>query len=123
MTRIKKRKEFGSSAKIQLLEEFTAALARAHLAKISDMVSADVTWQSIGRQPVAGRDAVCKAMTRYGPATAVEIDHVVADGRGGAVDGFVEFGAKRRAFCHVFEFGGAKGSSIRAITTYSIAVG
>jgi hypothetical protein len=59
---------------------------------------------------------------RSGKATALTIAHVMSHGRSGAVDGVVVFGDKERAFCHVFEFGSAKGDDVSGITTYSVAI-
>jgi hypothetical protein len=63
------------------------------------------------------------SVTRYGPATALSIEHVMSHGRSGAVNGVAAFGRKRRAFCLVGEFGNAKGCDVREMTSYSIALG
>ena len=50
------------------------------------------------------------------------IEHVLSHGRAGAVDGVVEFGNKRRAFCQVYELSNAAGSRVKALTSYSISL-
>jgi hypothetical protein len=64
-----------------------------------------------------------RGITREDPATNVTIDHVVSHGKAGAVDGMIAFGRKRRAFCHVFEFGSAKGTHVNRIISYAIPLG
>jgi hypothetical protein len=113
----------GASRTDKLLESFVVALAHADRVRMYDLLTDDVTWQQIGSQPVVGREAVCRAITRYGPASAVQIEHIVSNARSGAVNGVVEFRRKQRAFCHVFELQGTKETRISAICAYSIAMG
>ena len=122
VTEVIRNARCGLSPKNELLEAFSIAVARADLLLLADLLSDDVTWLPVGGRPVTGKDKVCRAITRYSPATTLSIDHVVSHGRDGAVDGIAEFGRKRRAFCHVFEFGNAKGTQIAAIRTYSVAL-
>jgi hypothetical protein len=68
-----------------------------------------------------GAEAFCKAITRYGPATVLTIEHVICHGKAGAVNGVVEYGRKRRAFCYVVEFS-AKALKVGEITTFSVAL-
>jgi hypothetical protein len=123
MTDIKRSEHCGNSPKNQLLQNLVIALARADVSEISELVTSDVRWLSVGRKAVSGAEAVSKAITRYGPATRITIDQVISHGKAGAVNGVVEFGRKRRAYCYVFEFGSAKGSNVRGITSYSVALG
>lgn len=122
MTRVKKRVDCGNSPKNEVLQELTIAMARGNEARVREFLTTSFEWLPVGRQPVAGVDAVCKALLRYGPASALTIEHVISHGRSGAVDGFIEFGNKRRAFCNVFDFENAKGTRVRALTSYSIAL-
>jgi len=121
MTRILKHADCGNSPKNQLVQDLTIAMARGDQERARALVTEGMEWVQIGRKPVVGVDAFCKAFTRYGPASVLTIEHVVSHGRAGAVDGVVEFGKKRRAFCHVYEFSNAAGSRVKALTSYSIA--
>lgn len=121
MTRVTRSKDCGNSPKNELLEAFSIAVARKDLSLIADLLVDDARWLPAGRKPVVGKDAVSRAITKYAPATSLTIEHVISHGRAGAVNGYAEFGRKRRAFCHVFEFSGARGDRIKAITTYSAA--
>jgi hypothetical protein len=88
---------------------------------MGELLVDDARWLPAGRKPVVGKEAVSRAIAKYAPATSLTIEHVISHGRAGAVNGYAEFGRKRRAFCHVFEFSSAKGDRIKAITTYSAA--
>ena len=111
-------------ASAAVVEAFAIAVARVDHAALQTLLTDDVRWLQIGRQPVTGRDAVLKVLDRYGPASSITLRHVVCDGHAGAVDGEVVLG-RPRGFCHVVEFDAAAdagGARIRAFTTYLVAV-
>ena len=120
MTKILRSKDCGNSPKNQLLQDLTIAMAKADTSTARELVTGDIEWTPIGRQPVPGVDAFCRAFSRYGPATKLTIEHVISHGKSGAVNGVVEWGNNRRAFCHVYEFSNAKGTAVRSLTSYSI---
>jgi hypothetical protein len=122
MTIIQKSSDCGNSPKNRLLQELTIAMARGDTQRVRELVSDDVHWLAIGRQPVHGVDAFCKWISRYGAASRLTIEHVVSHGRSGAVNGVVSFGEKSRAFCHMYEFASAKGTSVKSLTSYTIAL-
>lgn len=122
MTEIKKPKDCGNSPRNQTLQDLAIAIALADVYLISQLVTDDVLWRPIGAKPVSGSDAVCRGLARHGPATAITIEHAISHGRNGAVNGVVEFSRKKRAFCLVVEFTGAKGSKVREITSFSVAI-
>ena len=120
MTRVELGSDCGNSPKNRFLQDLTLAIARANTSKIASLLTADALWLSVGGKPVQGADAVSKALTRYGPATKITIEHAISHGKAGSVDGVVTFGDKRRAFCHVFEFSSAKATHVCGITSYSV---
>lgn len=122
MTRVIKDKNCRNSPKNELLQAFCIAAARKDLELIEDLVTEDVSWQQPGRKPVVGSKAVAKAITKFSPASSLRIEHVISHGKAGSVDGIIEFGGKRRAFCHVFDFRSARGDSIKSIKTFSVPV-
>jgi hypothetical protein len=121
MTEIKESKSSGKSPKDLLLQDLTVAFAHADVLRIADFVARDVRWLPVGGKPVLGAETFCKAITRYGAATVLTIEHVICHGKAGAVNGVVEYGRKRRAFCYVVEFS-AKELTIQEITTFSVAL-
>lgn len=122
MTKIKARTDCGNSPKNLLLQNLTIAIAKGDVSRIEEFVKEDVDWEPVGRKPVSGVDAFCKSVTRYGPATKLVVDQVISHGRSGAVNGVVEFGEKRRAFCYIFEFSNAKGTEVKTIKSFSVPI-
>ena len=120
MTRVELGPDCGNSPKNRLLQDLTLAIARANTSEIATFLTADALWLPVGRKPVEGTDTVIKALTRYGPATKVTIEHVISHGKTGSVSGVVTFGHKQRGFCHVFEFSSAKATHVCRMTSYSV---
>ncbi len=89
-----------SSATATALAQAIGAVDEAALTSLLD---ADVRWLQVGRQPVAGRDAVLKVLQRYGAASWLKVHHVVCEGQRAVVDGEVVLGGKPRGFCHLAE--------------------
>jgi hypothetical protein len=121
MTEIRSSEDWDKSPKNLLLQDLTVAFAHADVLRIADFVARDVRWLPVGGKPVLGAEAFCKAITRYGPATVLTFEHVICHGKAGAVNGVVEYGRKRRAFCYVVEFS-AKALKVGEITTFSVAL-
>jgi len=122
MTKIEATPNCGNSPKSQTLVELTVAIARADVSALAALVTLDVSWNPVGRKRVAGVEAFCKAITRYGPAKRLTIRHVLTHGSSGAVDGIVDYNGRQRAFCFMFDFANAKGKAVRNISSYSIAL-
>ena len=122
-SRIQVAAQCGNSPKNQLVLDLTIAFAKADEARIRALVSDDICWHRVGAQDVDGAERFIRTVTRYGPASELTIDHVISHGKAAAVDGTVRFADSRlRAFCHVFEFSNAKGTSVSSITTYQSVV-
>lgn len=111
----------GNSPKNKFVEDFVVAIAERDEGFIRNALDADAEWFSISRKPVHGAQDIATALLKGASATRVEIEHVVTHGRAGAVNGVTEFGDKLRYFCHMYEFANTKGTSIRKLTSYSIA--
>jgi hypothetical protein len=122
MTEIKKFKDCGNSPRNRTLQDLAIAIALADVYLISQLVTDDVLWRPIGSKPVSGSDTVCRGLARHGQVKVITIEHAISHGRTGAINGEVQFGRKRRAFCLVVEFVSAKGSKVREITSYSVAL-
>jgi hypothetical protein len=55
--------------------------------------------------------------------SAMIMHHIATHGKAGAVNGTTKLkNGKTRAFCDVYEFSGAKGTSIKEITSYVIEI-
>jgi hypothetical protein len=122
MTEIKKPKDCGNSPRNRTLQDLAIAIAVADTRLIKRQVTDDVLWRPAGGRPVSGADAVSRGLVRYGPAKLLTLEHAISPGRSGAVNGVVEYARKKRAYCLVIEFAGAKRNTAREITSCSVAL-
>lgn len=126
MTKIIASTDCGNSPKNAFLQSLAVALASGDVQYILAGVTEDVRWNIIGREYIQGKGELTAALERMKTTRAVEITihHVTSHGRAGAVNGTLLLqDGRTRAFCDVYEFSGAKGSSVREITSYVIEVG
>jgi hypothetical protein len=62
------------------------------------------------------------ALDSMAPVATLKIARVMTHGRGGAVNGAVEYANGGAAeFCNVYEFSSAKGNRVSGITAYVVA--
>jgi len=123
MTRVTASKDCGNSPKNRFLEELTVAFARGDRDFILRNVAENIEWHIIGSRQIVGQAEFAAELTRVQNDKAVEliIHHVATHGKAGAVDGTItRKSGQRQAFCDVYEFNGAKGTSVKAITSYVI---
>jgi hypothetical protein len=123
MTKVVRSRDCGNSPKNTLLEDLTIALAKRDTRFLIGVVTEDVRWNVVGRRVVEGRRALVEAIDETGrrdTVTKIAIDHVVSHGRAGAVDGTMQVAKRTVAYCNIYEFDSAKGTSVRTITTYAI---
>lgn len=123
MTRVIVSEDCGNSPKNLFLEELTIAFAKGDHGFILGSVTDDIRWHIMGDSLVEGKDDLARALQRMksDPTAELSIHHVATHGRTGAVDGRTkQKSGKRRAYCHVFEFNGARGTSVKEITSYVI---
>lgn len=118
MTRVTRAPVRPASEAAQIMERFAIAVALVDHEALQALLTDDVRWQQIGRQPVVGARSVVAILDRFGPATSIALHHVIADGHTGAVDGEVVLG-KTRGFCHTVELDD-DGRRVRAFTTYLV---
>ena len=119
MTAIDIRDSGGNSPRARTLQDLVTAIALADPDLILRMVSEDVLWTPVGKKTVSGAAAVCRALVRHGPASALVINHIVVHGRSGAVDGTTEYRRRHRAFYIVVDFSSVKGPRVGGITSFS----
>ncbi len=130
-TNITLREDCGNSPKNAFVQKLTVAFVTADADFVAQSVSDDVRWTVVGIAPISGKNAVLAVFRNPNrePITEVEVDKVVTHGKAGAVNGtFVlsedrgggKFRSKSYSFCYVYEFANAKGTCVKAITTYVI---
>jgi len=126
MTVIRGGEDCGNSPKNIFLRDLTIAFARGDAKDILDRVTEDILWNFAGRRTIRGKQDFAAALEQMknDPVVEITIRHVVSHGKAGAVNGTrkLESGTNT-AFCDVYEFSSAKGTSVREITSYVIEAG
>lgn len=124
MTIIERSKDCGNSPKNQLVEDITVAILTGDGRTVSRLVTDDIQWKIVGGDTFYAREAILQAIERTDSDSILKLTiwHVMSHGKSGAANGTIQYQDSERGFCHVFEFGNAKGLSIRAITSYQIEI-
>lgn len=125
MTRVILGADCGNSPKNTLLQQLTLALAKGDLPFLTNKTTEDICWDLVGDRLIKGIDEICtvvESRVRQNQMEEIIVERVISHGKAGAVNGkWVENG-KTFAFCHVFEFGTAKGNDVKKITSYVIEI-
>ena len=125
MTKVIASEDCGNSPKKYLPRKLTIAFAKGNSKFILSNITDDIRWNIIGNTFVQGKDNFAAALERMknDPAIELTMHHIATHGKAGAVNGTIKLkNGKTRAFCDVYEFRGAKGTSIKEITSYVIEV-
>ncbi|MFN8412191.1 MAG: nuclear transport factor 2 family protein [Anaerolineales bacterium] len=123
MIKIIKSEDCGNSPKNIFLEALTIAFAKGDIKFLLASVTDDISWNIIGSQVIEGKHNFAKSLEvlKSKAVSVLTIHHVATHGKVGAVNGTTTFkDGKPVSFCDVYEFNGAKGTSIKAITSYII---
>jgi hypothetical protein len=123
MTKVVASADCGNSPKNQFAANLTIAWAKGDLGFILSHVVPEVQWTRVGVEVVEGSEKLAEALRRMAmdKAAVLTLKHVVTHGRAGAVDRSLTFkDGTTQVFCHVYEFCGAKATSVREITSYVI---
>lgn len=120
MTEILRSADCGNSPKNAFLEALAVAMASGDVEAALGRVADDVEWRMAGGDVARGKEQFAAALhgAQEKPARLTMV-HALSHGKAGAVNGVVEYaGGRAHGFCHVFEFGSAKGTSVSRITSY-----
>jgi hypothetical protein len=125
MPRIISQADCGNSPKNILLEKLTIAYAEGDTDFILNHVTNDISLTLVGKKTQQGKAAFGAALEqrKTNPIAELTIQHVLTHGKAGAVNGTTRSAdGVTRAFCDVYEFNNAKGSAVKTITSYVIAL-
>ena len=123
MTEVKRSGDCENAPKNKLLEDLSVALYTSDVEFLLDRVTDDFQWYIVGKEVTSAKQEFAEAVGKVMSPKPLEmaILHVVTHGRAGAVNGRLGFGgAKTREYCDVYEFGNAKGTHVKAISSYMI---
>jgi hypothetical protein len=125
MTRVIISEDCGNSPKNTFVEKLVIAIAKGDSKFMFASVTDDIRWNFVGGRQIGGKADFIKAFEQMKNNKVLElsIDHIATHGKAGAVDGKIKMeSGKTFGFCDVFEFNGAKATSICAITSYVIEI-
>ncbi|MCM4157826.1 DNA-binding protein [Gramella sp. AN32] len=125
MTNIVSTPSCGNSPKMEFLKNFNIAFAKGDLKFISESVTDEIVWNIIGKLRIEGKEQFSQELERLKSEQAKEliIDQILSHGKEGAVNGIIELkNGKKYAFSDFYKFKGAKGVTIKSITTYVIEI-
>ncbi len=114
-----------NSPKREFLKEWTIAFAEGNSSFVLDGISDGVTWNIVGDKRIEGKEAFGQALEEMGANEVAELalHKIVTHGKEGAVNGtMVMENGKRYAFCDVYEFTNARGTTIKSIESYVIEI-
>jgi hypothetical protein len=123
MTKVIISEDCGNSPKNMFVEKLVIAIAKADSKFMYANITDDIRWTFIGGRLIEGRTNFVEAFEQMKKNKVLElsIEHIATHGKAGAADGKIKMENGRTfGFCDVFEFNGAKGTSIRSITSYVI---
>ena len=118
--RISRSGACGNSPKNEFAEDIAISLAERDHRAFENNLTEDFRWVVAGETLSYGREAFLRQIEGDSPADAVTVFHVTTHGRVGAVNGELALRSGYVAFCHVIEFGDAKGETIKTITSYLV---
>jgi hypothetical protein len=113
----------GNSPKKFFLKDVNIAFVEGNTSFISDSIREDIIWNLVGDRIIEGKADFIPALLEMKKDSAEEliISNVITHGKQAAVNGILLLqNGKHLAFCDVYEFSGAKGTSIKSIVSYVI---
>ncbi|MFA7688054.1 MAG: nuclear transport factor 2 family protein [Moheibacter sp.] len=125
MTKIVSSPNCGNSPKMEFLKEFNIAFAKGNIAYIAENVADEIDWNIIGDRKIEGKEKFKKELEKMKSEKATEliIDQILSHGKEGAVNGIIKMqNGKKYAFSDFYKFQGAKGATIKSITSYVIEI-
>lgn len=125
MTKITVNTDCGNARKKEFLKEFNTAFAKGDSDFLAECVTDTIVWDIIGDKKMEGKEKFVGELEKMKAAKASELilDRILSHGKEGAVSGIMKMeNGKNYAFSDFYEFSGAKGEKVKAITSYVIEI-
>lgn len=125
MTKVIVAEDCGNSPKNIFLKDMTAAFAKGDSKYILAHVTDDIQWDILGYGSIQGKDEFANTLKQMKDVKvkSVSIHHIATHGKSGFVNGTTQLDdGKMSTFCDVYEFSNAKGSAVKQIKSYVIAL-
>jgi hypothetical protein len=112
----------GNSPRKLFLKDLHIALANGDISLITASLEDDIVWERVGDKRVDGKAAVVSQLVPDKIA-ALTITTIITHGKDAAVQGErILDNGKKLSFCEVYLFKGAKGNTLKSITSYVIEI-
>ncbi len=115
----------GNSPKKQFLKELNIAFAKSDSDFLIASVTDKIIWDIIGDKKIVGKENFVEEQAKMKSQKVSEliVERILTHGKEGAVSGIMKMSNdKKFAFSDFYEFSGAKGAKVRAITSYIIEI-
>lgn len=125
MTKIISSPNCGNSPKMEFLKDFNIAFAKGDVEIIVDSVTDEIIWDIIGDRKIEGKENFTQELEKMKSENVSElrIDQILSHGKEGAANGIIKMqNGKKYAFSDFYKFQGAKGATIKSITSYVIEI-
>ncbi|MRH99211.1 nuclear transport factor 2 family protein [Kriegella sp. EG-1] len=125
MTKIVSSPNCGNSPKMEFLKEFNIAFAKGDVAFLTESVTVDIVWNIIGDKKIEGKEKFIVELEKMKSEKVSELvlEQILSHGKEGAVNGILKMqDGKKYAFSDFYVFQGAKGTKIKAMTSYVIGI-
>lgn len=125
MTKIVSSPNCGNSPKMEFLKDFNIAFARGNVEFITENVTDEIVWNIIGGRKIEGIEKFTVELEKIKSKKTIElmIDQILSHGKEGAANGIMKMqNGKKYAFSNFYKFKGAKGVTIKSITSYVIEI-
>ncbi len=113
----------GNAPKMELIRQLSIALASVDVARVSEIITDNVTWNIVGDRIKQGKSNVLSTLIEISDTriNKLELTTIVTHGRDGAVHGTFKLESGQVfAFSEFFAFTSVKDAKVKAITTYII---
>jgi len=113
----------GNSPKKLFLKDFNIAIAEGNTGFVRDGLSDDIIWEIVGDKVIEGKSAFIDHLIQLGSIRVSEliINNIITHGKEAAVNGTVILeNGETHSFCDIYSFTGAKGNSIKSMSSYII---
>src|SRR3546814_823977 len=113
----------GNSPRREFLKEFNSAFAKGDTAFIEANLDDEVSWHMVGDRTITGKPAFVAELElmKASPVKKLVLQTVVTHGRDASVSGEMHMATGEvYAFCDVYAFAKASGTTLKSITSYVI---
>jgi len=115
----------GNSPRREFLKEFNSAFAKGDTSFIEANLTEEVSWHMVGDRTITGKPAFVAELEsmKTSPVKKLVLQTVVTHGRDASASGEMHMATGEvYAFCDVYAFAKASGTTLKSITSYVIKI-